>query len=104
MVREATLSNVYMLPATSFSSGPPELETDAFAAAWWVAGKISGAGVRPEVAAWLTNRATEDASGEIFAVDAAAQRYSNWRHDAANPINGDGLDQVRACVGPIPEA
>ena len=104
VVRGATLSNVYVLPATTFSSGPAELASEAFASAWWVAGKLSGVGVRPEVAVWLTNRTTEDASGDLLAVDAAAQRYSNWRRETEQPIRGPGLDEIRACVGPIPES
>jgi hypothetical protein len=103
VVRGATLSNVNVLPADGFSSGPPELQTGAFAAAWWVAGKISGAGVRPEVALWLTNRTRQDQDGQILAVDAAAQRYSGFARPS-DAISGSGMDEVRACVGPIPES
>jgi hypothetical protein len=104
VVREATLSNVYVLPATGLSSGPPEVQTEAFASAWWVAGMISGVGVRPEIAVWLTNRTSEDREGEILSVDAAAQRYSDWPVDRTQPIRGAGIAEARACVGPIPES
>jgi hypothetical protein len=103
VVRGATLSNVNVLTANGFSSGPPELQTDAFAASWWVAGKISGAGVRPEVALWLTNRTAQDQDGQILAVDAAAQRYSGFTRPS-EAISGSGMNEVGACVGPIPES
>jgi len=104
VVREATLSNVYVLRADGFSSGPAQLQTTEFESAWWVAGKISGAGVRPEIATWLTNRTSRDQAGQILSVDAAAQRYSTWESDQGQPIIGPGISDVRACVGPIPEA
>jgi hypothetical protein len=103
VVRGATLSNVFVVTASTFESGPSELQGDAFASAWWVAGKISGAGVRPEVALWLTNRTTVDQDGEIFAVDAAAQRYSHFTRPS-QVISGPGMDEARDCVGPIPES
>lgn len=103
-VRGATLSNMYVRAASGVSGGPPELQTDVFASAWWVAGRINGAGVRPEPAVWLTNRTSRVSEGEFFAVDAAAQRYSEWGRPSGEPIRGDGLEDVRACVGPIPES
>jgi hypothetical protein len=104
VVRGATLSNMYVTQASGLSGGPAELKADAFASAWWVAGRINGAGVRPELAVWLTNRTAQDEDGEILAVDAAAQRYSEWGRDSVEPIRGEGLEEVRSCVGPIPES
>lgn len=104
VVRGATLSNMYVMGASGFTSGPPELQTDAFASAWWVAGKVSGAGVRPEVAVWLTNRTSQDKDGQIFAADAPARRYSEGGSTAEEAIRGAGLEAVRRCVGPIPES
>lgn len=102
-MRGATLSDVYIRPTDGFSSGPPELQTREFASAWWVAGKISGAGVRPEIGTWLTNRTSQEREGEILSVDAAAQRYSSWQAPD-EPIRGPGSAELRACVGPIPES
>jgi hypothetical protein len=103
VVRGATLSNMYVMQASGFTSGPAELQTDAFASAWWVAGKLSGAGVRPEIAVWLTNRTSENQDGQILAADAPARRYSEGGSTAEEAIRGAGLEDVRQCVGPIPE-
>ena len=101
--RGATLSRVYLVPAQRLSSGPPIVMTDAFSAARWVAGMISGAGVRPEVAIWLGDGRLPREGGALLSVNAAAHRYSSWPFDTADPIRGDGLEEAVACVGPIPE-
>jgi len=103
LVRGAYLSNVYVGPAAGFSSGPPGVLTDAFSDAWWVAGRLNGVGVQPELAVWLTNRTSEGASGEILAANPAARRYSEWGAEVTEPIVGDGLRPVQDCVGPMPQ-
>lgn len=102
LVRGAYVSNVYVGPASGFTSGPPDLFTDAFADAWWVAGRLNGVEVQPALGVWVTNRTAPDAAGEIFAVNAAAIRYTEWGEGVSNRIVGEGLEPVQACVGPMP--
>jgi hypothetical protein len=101
VVRGATLSNAFVAHAFGFTAGPDVIFTDAFADAWWVASKITGAGVQPELAVWLTNRTEEGSSGEIFAVSPAARRY--WHGGGTEPIAGAGMDAAVPCVGPLPK-
>ena len=98
----AYLSNAYVGPASAFSSGPPDLFTDAFAGAWWVAGRLNGVGVEPELGVWVTNRTKPEATGQIFAVNASASRYTEWGDGVSERIVGEGLLPVQACVGPMP--
>ena len=102
LVPGAYLSNAYVGPASAFSSGPPELFTDAFAEAWWVAGRLNGVGVEPELGIWVTNRMAAGAAGQIFAANASASRYTRWGEGVSQRIVGDGLPSVQACVGPMP--
>jgi hypothetical protein len=102
LVPGAYLSNAYIGPASAFSSGPPELFTDAFTEAWWVAGRLNGVGVEPELGVWVTNRMAEEVAGQIFAVNASASRYTKWGEGVSEPIVGEGLPPVQACVGPMP--
>jgi hypothetical protein len=99
--RGATLSNVYIGPASNFTEWPDPLSTEAWADAWWVVGWISGIGIQPEVASWVTNRTGPATKGDIFAVDAPASRYSSWDSQL---IKGDGLAEVRACVPEPPRS
>jgi hypothetical protein len=102
LVPGAYLSNAYIGPASAFSSGPADLFTDAFAEAWWVAGRLNGVGVEPELGAWVTNRTAEEVAGQIFAVNASASRYTEWGDGVTERIVGEGLPAVQACVGPMP--
>ena len=102
LVPGAYLSNAYIGPASGFSSGPPDLFTDAFADAWWVAGRLNGVGVEPELGVWVTDRTTPEATGIIFAVNASAGRYTTWGDAVSDRIVGEGLPPVQACVGPMP--
>lgn len=102
LVRGAYLSNVYIGPASGFTSGPPELLSDAFGEAWWVAARLNGAEVQPVLAVWVTNRTTPNAAGQIYAANPAASRYTEWGAGVSAPIVGDGLQNVQSCVGPMP--
>ena len=102
LVPGAYLSNVYIGPASAFSSGPPDLFTDAFTEAWWAAGRLNGVGVEPELGVWVTNRTAPEVAGQIFAVNASASRYSEWGAGVSERIVGEGLPPVQACVGPMP--
>jgi hypothetical protein len=102
-VRGATLSEVYV-GAASITAGPDAVLSPDFARAWWIVGKISGASVRPEVAIWVTNRTSPEATGEIFAANLAANRYSTFGQGGSTPVKGDGQGPVLACLTPIPES
>jgi hypothetical protein len=101
-VRGATLSRLFVGPASNVTGGPGEVRSDVFRSAWWVAALISGVGPRPEVGVWLVSGTKPAAGSRILAVDEVAQRYS-VRGPVNEPIRGDGLDAVRACVGTPPE-
>jgi hypothetical protein len=102
LVLGAYLSNAYVGPASGFTAGPPDVFTDDFAEAWWVAGRLNGGGVQPELAVWLTNRTAAGINGQIFAANPAAKRYTAWGNGVSEQIVGDGLEPVQACVGPMP--
>lgn len=102
-VHGATLSEVYVGTA-SITAGPDTVLSPSFAPAWWIVAKVSGASVRPEVAIWVTNRTTRDATGEIFAANPAALRYSTFGQGDSTSIDGDGKAPVVACLTPIPES
>ncbi len=100
VVRGATLSNVQVVAA-------PRLDTQSdatppFAHGWWVAGKLTGAGVRPEVVVWLLSEIDAPRSAKVVAANAAAQRYSRWSSPGGALFTGPGLDAVVSCVGPMP--
>ena len=99
----ATLSEVYVGPA-SITSGPPEVMSELFKPAWWVVAKANGVGVRPEIAVWVTNRGAPGTSGDIFAANAAAVRYSRSGQRGQVPIAGDGQDALLGCLTPIPKS
>jgi hypothetical protein len=101
-VRGATLSRLFVGPASNVTGGPGEVRSDVFRSAWWVAALISGVGPRPEVGVWLVSGPEPAAGSRILAADDVAQRYS-VRGPVNEPIRGDGLDAVRACVGTPPE-
>jgi hypothetical protein len=102
-VTGATLSEVYVGPA-SVTSGPPDVMSSRPGPAWWIVAKINGAGVRPAAAVWVTNRTAPGTSGEIFAANASALRYSTFGQGGQIPIRGDGQEAVLACLSPIPES
>jgi hypothetical protein len=95
----AKLSGAYIAPATNFVFGPPIVLSSKFAKSWWVGGRINGGGVDDEVATWVTNGMSESDPALIFAVSAAARRYSEWGADVQGDIAGDGELAVRTCVG-----
>jgi hypothetical protein len=99
----ATLSELVVGPA-SVTAGPLAVFEPAFQPAWWIVGKINGAGVRPEVVIWLTNRTSEGATGTIFAANAAALRYSSFGQGGSIAIKGEGQDALLACLTPIPQS
>lgn len=99
----ATLSEVYVGGA-SITSGPPGVTGAEFKPAWWIVAKISGAGVRPVVAVWATNRTAPAKSGDIFAANPAALRSSTFGQGGSVPIQGDGQEALLACLTPIPES
>lgn len=99
----ATLSEVYVGEA-SISSGLSPSVAPSFATAWWVVAKVNGAGVRPVVAIWATNRIATDGRGDILAANAAALRSTTFRNGGQVPLLGDGLDVLLACLSPIPES
>ena len=101
-VRGATLSRLFVGPASNVTGWPGEVRSGTFRSAWWVAALISGVGPRPEVGVWLVSGPKPSADSRILAVDEVAQRYSA-RSPVNEPISGDGLDAVRACVGTPPE-
>jgi hypothetical protein len=101
-VRGATLSRLFLGPAANIRGGPVEVRSEVFRSPWWVAALINGVGVRPEVGVWLINAVKEGPGLRIVAADAASQRYS-MRGAPSEPIQGDGLDEVRSCVGTPPE-
>jgi len=99
----ATLSEVYVGPA-SITSGPAEVMTARFEAAWWVVAKINGAGIRPAEAVWVTNRTAPGISGDIFGANAAALRSSTFGQGGQIPIGGEGQEALLGCLSPIPES
>jgi hypothetical protein len=102
-VAGATLSEVYVAPA-SITSGTPEVMSELFKPAWWVVAKINGAGIRPEIGVWVTNRIAPGTSGDIFGANAAAVRYSRSGQRGQTPIRGDGQEAILGCLTPIPES
>ena len=102
VVRGATLSNLF---ATRL--GTPEEGSGAsippFALhGWWIAGKITGAGVQPEVGVWVVSSIEAPRTSEVLAANAAAERYTRWSGVGTGQVTGPGLDAVVACVGFIP--
>ena len=100
----AYLSEVYVGEAWAFTSGPAAVLSAEFVPAWWIVAKINGAGVRPEVAVWVTNRVGPARSGTIFGANPSAIRYSHFGQGGSNPIRGSGQDGLVACLTPIPES
>lgn len=101
-VTGAYLSEVYVGEGSDFTSGPASVMSAEFVPAWWIVAKINGAGVRPEVAIWITNRTGPGKSGDIFGANPAAIRYSHFGQGGSNPIRGSGQDSLVACLTPIP--
>lgn len=99
----ATLSEVYVGEA-SITSGLSGEVAPSFVTAWWVVAKVNGAGVRPTVAVWVTNRVDSGARGDILAANASALRTTTFGHGGQVPLLGGGLDVVLACLSPIPES
>jgi hypothetical protein len=101
-VRGAALTKLYVGPATNLSGGTAEIRSEVFQSAWWLAAMI-GVGARPEVAVWLVSGLKEgDPKLRILPADEVALRYSAT--DArGKPIQGDGREAVRSCVGTPPE-
>ena len=103
-MRGATLTEAYVGEARNFTSGPSSVLSTDFTPAWWVVAKVNGASVRPEVVAWVTNRIQPGNAGTIFGANPAAVRYSKYGQGGSDPIRGDGLDPMLACLTPIPES
>lgn len=99
----ATLSEVYV-GAASITSGPPVVTSGKFQPAWWIVARISGAGVRPVAAIWVTNRTTPGSPGDIFAANPAALRSSTFGQGGSIPIQGDGQAPLLGCLTPIPDS
>lgn len=103
-VRGATLSEVYIGEAWDFTSGPAAVMSAAFVPAWWIVAKVNGAGVRPEIVVWVTNRTGSGKAGSTFGANPSAVRNSTFGQGGANPIQGSGQEQVLSCLTPIPES
>lgn len=101
-VRGAALTRLYMGPAANLSGGTAEVRSEVFRSAWWIAAMI-GVGARPEVGVWLVSGLKEeDPSLRIVPADEVALRYSATGL-RGEPIQGDGREAVRSCVGTPPE-
>jgi len=103
LVRGSSLSEVYIGVASDFTSGPAVVLTAEFMPAWWVAAKINGAGIRPEIGLWVAGPIHSGSFGQLFGANAAAQRYTKWGSGSSDPIRGMGSESVLACLAPIPE-
>ena len=93
-VRGATLSNVFAVRAGAAEG----------VAGWWVAGKLSGAGVAPEVVVWVVTGIDNLKADGVVAANAAAARSSRWTLPDGEDLTGAGRDAAVACVGPMPPA
>jgi hypothetical protein len=103
-VHGATLSEVYVGEAWDFTSGPAAVMSADYVPAWWIVAKINGAGVRPEVVVWVTNRTGVAKTGTILGANPSSLRYSKFGQGGSNPIQGSGQAQLLACLTPIPES
>lgn len=99
----ATLSEVFVGEA-SITSGLSGEVAPSFVTAWWVVAKVNGAGVRPTVGIWVTNRMASGPAGDILAANAAALRSTTFGHGGQVPLLGSGLDELLTCLSPIPES
>lgn len=103
LIRGAYLSEVYIGTASDFTSGPATVLNKDFIPAWWVAAKINGAGIQPEVGLWVVGPIRGSKAGQLFGANAAALRYTSWGSDDTESIRGKGADAVLTCLTPIPK-
>lgn len=99
LVRGAYVSNLFVAKAQDLPEPPTGFEEP-----WWAAGKITGAGVRPEVGTWLWERTAKGEVGMVQSANASASRYFNF--DVVDPSLAEASPIVGAlvdCVGPMPE-
>lgn len=102
VVRGATIAGIFVGPAGPFTSGSGPVMGSEFASASWIAARIDGAGVRPEVGLWVADSIEPGLT--LFAANSAALRYSAWGQGGSDPIRGEGSQAVIDCIGPIPES
>jgi hypothetical protein len=101
-VRGATLSDMVVVAATQVEVHDAGL-SNAFEQGWWVAARITGAGVRPELVAWLASSLRPASAAQVAAANPTARR--DWSGSSArSELDAAGLATAMACVGPIPPA
>jgi hypothetical protein len=103
IVRGATLSNLYVSRVGTTDGGSASL-APFVNQGWWVAGKVTGAGVRPEIGVWIVSGISGPGAAQVIAANAAAGRYSRWGLPGGDEISGPGRTAVETCVGAIPPA
>jgi hypothetical protein len=94
----ARLTHAFVLPAGTIQDGPPIVLGSKFADAQLVVGVITGGGVLDERAVWITNATSADDPGLIFAVSAAAKRYSSWGADVTQDIVVERFGDALICA------
>jgi len=78
------------------------VKSGEFARVYMVAAEIDGPGLQDDgdVGVWATNSKTPD--GMIFAIDGAAQEFSDWgdgdKTDAAIDQSADGVSRAKDCA------
>lgn len=99
VVRGAYVSNLFVARADDLAEPPSGFEDP-----WWAGGKITGAGVRPEVGIWLWDHVVNGEVGMVLSGNASASRYFSF--DVVDPSLASASEIVSAlvdCVGPMPE-
>jgi hypothetical protein len=99
-IREAntpgvTLGRSYIGPATHLHGGPPMVEMDMFAHAYWIVADLNVNSTHMD-AVWLTS--ARDTSALILGVNSAAKTYNDWGADLSGGISGDGMQEVLDCL------
>lgn len=98
-VRGAYVSNLHVAPATDLAD-----RSLGVAEPWWAAGRINGAGVKPEAGVWLWDGSATGPDATVLSANASAARYFAFAD--ADPQLASQSSVVAAllvCVGPMPD-
>ncbi len=96
-VRGAYISNAYASRATDVQASSVQMEDP-----WWLAARINGVGVQPELGVWLVNGLA--GGSRVLDANASAGRYTTFDASPSDlSASSDIVAGLAACVGPLPK-
>jgi hypothetical protein len=96
-VRGAYISNAYVSRATDVAASAVQMEDP-----WWLAARINGVGVQPELGVWLVDGLT--GASQVLNANASAGRYTTFDAGPSDlSASSDTVAGLAACVGPLPK-